>query len=246
MECAGCNQPVEWTSPCEGGDGMSTITSDMAQRIQRRLEAVTAQGLDSDVRKTLHRAIKGLQRAVEHLGQQEVMIAQDPRLTEEGRKACLATVVLQQVRDLSWLGTLLREAEAAYDRLYRLLFPGPQKAVGDAVLAYLQEQEIRTRCMRLQQRERTLVYRQAVAQGNEEIIRALAGGPGEALVPPSMQEAIAREHVQASNPEAYKRLEDLQLLCRELGIVAEQTRDWLRDLGTEPFPAVDTDPMRAA
>lgn len=225
---------------------MSTITSDMAQRVQRRLEAVTEQGLDSDVRKTLHRALKGLQRAIEDLGQQKVMISQDSRLTEEGRKACLATVVLQQVRDLSWLGTLLREAEAAYDRLYRILFPGPQKAAGDAVLAYLREQEIRARCMKLQQRERMLVYRQAVAQGKEEIIRALAGGPGEALVPPSMQESIVREYVQASHPEAYKRLEDLHLLRRELGIVAEQTWDWLRDLGTEPFPAVNANPRRAA
>lgn len=225
---------------------MSTTTSDLAQRVQRRLEAVTAQGLDSDVRKALHRALKGLQRAIEDLGQQEVKISQDSRLTEEGRKACLATVVLQQVRDLSWLGTLLREAEAAYDRLYRILFPGPQKAAGDAVLAYLREQEIRTRCMKLQQRERTLVYRQAVAQGKEEIIRALAGWPGEVLVPPSMQESIAREHVMASHPEAYKRLEDLHLLCHELGIVAEQTRDWLRDLGTEPSPAVNADPTRVA
>lgn len=225
---------------------MRTATTDMVRLVQRRLEALTAQGLESEGRRTLHRALKALQRAIEDLGQQEVVIGQDPRLTGEQRQACLATVVLQQVRDLAWLGILLREAEAAYVRLHWLLFAGPKKAGGDIVGMFLLEQAIRARCKTLPQHDMMLVYRQALVHGHEEIVRALVGGPGEALVGPSMQEALAKPHVQATQPEAFRRLEDLQLLRQELGLVAEQTQHWLRELGADPTPASDAEPAKAA
>ncbi len=206
----------------------------MAQRVRLSLEALTKRGLDSEVRKTLQRALKGLQRVIEDMGQQEVLIGQDPRLTIEGRKECLATVVLQKVRDLTWLGILLRDAETAYDRLHRILFMGPKKAEKDEVLAFLREQEIRAKYKWLQQSAIDLAYRQAVEQGNDEIVGALIFAPGGSLVSPSVQEDIESQQAKATNPDAFRKLEDLQMLRQELGILAEQTRQWLRSIGADP------------
>lgn len=214
---------------------MPTGTKDMAQRVQLRLEALTKRGLDSEVRRTLHRALKGLQRVIEDMGQQEVLIGQDPRLTTEGRKECLATVVLQKVRDLFWLGVLLRDAESAYDRLHRILFTGPKKAEKDEVLAFLREQEIRAKYKWLQQSEIDLAYRQAVEQGNDEVVRTLVFAPGGSLVSPSVQEDIETQQAKTTNPEAFRKLEDLKMLRQELGILAEQTWQWLRSVGAGSF-----------
>ena len=226
---------------------MPTRTKDMAQRVRLSLEALTKRGLDSEVRKTLHRALKGLQRVIEDMDQQEVLIGQDPRLTIEGRKECLATVVLQKVRDLSWLGILLRDTDAAYDRLHRILFTGPKKAEKDEVLAFLREQEIRAKYKWLQQSAIDLAYRQAVEQGNDETVGALIFAPGGSLVTPSIQEDIETQQAKATNPEAFRKLDDLKLLRQELGILAEQTRQWLRGVGADPSkPSADVSKPLAA
>lgn len=206
----------------------------MAGRVQLRLEALTKRGIDSEVRKTLHRALKGLQRVIEDMGQQEVLIGQDPRLTIEGRKECLAAVVLQKVRDLSWLGVLLRDTDTAYDRLHRILFTGPKKAEKEEVLAFLRQQEIRAKYKWLQQSEIDLAYRQAVEQGNDEVVRTLVFAPGGSLVSPSVQEDVETQQAKATNPEAFRKLEDLKMLRQELGILAEQTRQWLHGVGADP------------
>jgi hypothetical protein len=226
---------------------MPITTNDLKQQVRLKLEALTKQGIDTEVRKTLHRALKGLQRVIEDMEQQEVLIGQDPRLTGEGRKECLATVVLQKVRNLSWLGVLLRDADTAYDRLHRILFTDPKKTQRDEVLAFLREQEIRAKYKWLKQSEIDLAYRQAVEQGNDEIVGALIFAPGGSLVSPSIQDDIDRQKAKAINPEGLRKLDDLQILRQELGILAKQTREWLRGLGADSSNAsVDVSKSLAA
>lgn len=226
---------------------MPITTKDMLQEVRLRLEALTKLGIDTEGRKTLHRALKGLQRVIEDMEQQEVVIGQDPRLTGEGRKECLTTVVLQKVRDLSWLGVLLRDADTAYDRLHRILFTVPKKIQRDEVLAFLREQEIRAKFKWLQQSEIDLAYRQAVEQGNDEIVGALIFAPGGSLVSPSIQDDIERQKAKAINPEGFRKLDDLQILRQELAILAKQTREWLRGLGADSLNAsVDVSKSLAA
>lgn len=212
---------------------MSPTTKDMAQRVQLSLDALTKRGIDSEVRKTLHRALKGLQRVIEEMGQQEVLISQDPRLTCEGRKECLATVILQKVRELSWLKIILRDADSAYDRLQRLLFTGPKKREGNEVLAFLREQGIRAKYKGLPQKEIDQAYEQAVEQGNDEVVRALIFALGGSLVSPSIQKDIEKKQAKALSPEGFRKLDDLKLLREELGSLTDQTAQWLRGLGDD-------------
>jgi hypothetical protein len=58
--------------------------------------------------------------------------------------------------------------------------------------------------------------------------------PGGSLVSPSVQEDIETQQAKATNPEAFRKLEDLKMLRQELGILAEQTRQWLRGVGADP------------
>lgn len=212
---------------------MSPITKDMAQRVQLSLEALTKRGIDSEVLKTLHRALKGLQRVIEEIGQQEGLIGQDPRLTCEGRKECLAMVILEKVRELSWLGIILRDADVAYDRLQRLLFTGPKKAEGNEVLAFLRERDIRAKYNGVPQDEIDRAYKQAVKQGDDEVVRALIFAIGGSLVSRSIQEDTEKKHAKAKNPEGFRKLDDLKMLRQEIATLTDQTAQWLRRLGDD-------------
>src|SRR5215208_4122725 len=122
---------------------MATSTKDMHKRIQLALASVAQHGIGSDVQEKLLGALTGLLRSVDEMANNESLIAVDPRLTFEGRAERLATVAQAQVAKLSWLGTLLTEAEAAQDRLEKLLFTKGERPKGNEVLQFLREQEIR-------------------------------------------------------------------------------------------------------
>lgn len=211
---------------------MPANTHDMAHRIRDSLEALNAKGIDSETRKTFHRALKGLQRAFEDLHQDEILIRRDSRLSCEARTECLATTVLQKLREMSWLWLLLRDADAAHDRLHRRLFTGPGKAKENPVIAFLREQEIRVKWKKLPQGEVDSAYRHAIEQGNEEVVRALIFNLGGSLVSPAVREQIEKQRALSANPDSIKKLEDLRLLRQELGLLADEIRQWLHDLGS--------------
>lgn len=213
---------------------MPTNTQNMALRIRISLETLNAKGIDSETRKTFHRALKGLHRAIEDMREDEISIRLDSRLSCEARTECLATTVLEKVQELSWVWLLLRDADLAHDRLYRRLFPEPAKARGNPVIAFLREQEIRSTHMRLPQCEIDSAYRHAITQGNDEVVRALTFALTGSLVSPAIREQIEKQQALSVNPEGFKKLEDLQLLRQELGLLADEIRQWLHSLGARP------------
>lgn len=173
------------------------------------------------VRQWLHREFTTLATKAEK-------IHADASLSDVGKRQRLADLATKQ--ELRFLTTKRTEIQANLERYQGILFTTP-KSERDPVLAYLNEQEIRSELKGTSQHERDLAYLNAVQADQHETVRALTAGPRGSLVSAEFQQRIMNEHAQKSQPAVFANYEQAQILKEHLDSLETHATQVLQALG---------------
>lgn len=209
-------------------------TSDMLKRVQFQRQALDRRIEKGEALNTHLQRLTNLEKLVQDFSGTQAAIQQDPRYTGEGKAQQHATAAQQFTASLAWLWDLPNVLEEASHRLKNLLTTKPKPPVGNDILAFLREQEIRSAYRGKKQSDIDAAYGQAIARGDEETVRALVLAPGGSLVTPAIQEETERLQAKVTNPAAFQALAELTEIRGLAEELVKQFDAWLRGLGANP------------
>jgi hypothetical protein len=210
---------------------MTSFTKDLQQQL--RLHASAMDHAQAPKLPGWAKALTKLSTGLDMHAAGEARIEADRRLSPEGKRQAVAK--LARDLDVQWLRTLQDDVAKALARIGKLLFSPLPDPKGDvpSLLAFLREQEIRSRYEGAKTTEIDLAYANAVERSDIETQRALLLAPGGSLVTEKVREQLADEHARRTHPEAYAEWQNLQQTQAHVARLEQQLETWATGLGAE-------------
>jgi len=146
------------------------------------------------------------------LAMAEEAVSTNERLSSVGKTEEMSRIVADIHKRLSFVQKKSSERRDAFESEKAVIFSVP-KPVGDAVVAFLREAEVRSRVRALSMDDRMRLYLDAVQRGQSLVVRAIKDADatlGEVLLDPSFIERVDREAVELGQPERWARLQTLE------------------------------------
>jgi hypothetical protein len=207
-------------------------TYDMTGFVRTSLAVIDSRrGKDSECWVRYRQDIDSLGLAVDDFAKQETAIRADIALSERGKIARLVAAAQKKSVELGWWWKKPGELAAAEERLTNLLYAGNKRPAGDPVLQFLREREIRDALKGKKQSEIDSLYYNAVANRQEETLRAMIDAPGGPMPSDGAQAQVAEQQARSSNPGAFRALGELGDIRVLLDLMVARAAKWLQALG---------------
>lgn len=162
-------------------------------------------------------------------------VLKDRALSPEGKVQKLATLAERITPDFSFLGNVLQQADAARDRLTKLLYdPITAKPKGNEIVIFLREQEIRQALRSASASERQAKFLLALEADDLETSRALLDWPGGPMISADIRRRGEEAYARRVNAPAWEKLQAVEYMREHLASLATQTGQWLMSLGATP------------
>jgi hypothetical protein len=186
----------------------------------------------------LERWLEIVQRAeaqAQAWSQRESAIMRNVKLSNEGRKDAKATLADEARKESKWLGDKRAQIVEARSRLRELVLDTARPKGADPLISFLREQEIRSAYRGRPQVDRDVAFLGAAERLDAETMRALLDVPGTgAGVSDEARRRGEASYGQRKNPEAWGRIQELDVLLDHVASVAEQLGRVLLTMGADP------------
>lgn len=231
------------------GNVISSISHSLAALVQRiREEALAAkefESADADVISGVVTVLDQVEGVLEELHTVEEKIATDETLSPVGKQQKMMVLVEQTYAKLRFVSKKAEDRLQAYAQEKAILDQVP-KPVGNELVAYWREREIRDILRQLDVPKRMEVYIRGRAQNDLDLQRAVALAPlREDLLPSEFVQRVDTEYLEKTRPEQVQRLATLkraaewfQLLWHAVGMQMA-TYGKLPDFKTPPTGKTD-------
>jgi hypothetical protein len=196
------------------GNVISSITPSLSALVQRiREEALAVQEFesgDSEVIGGVTKVLNEVEGILEELNTVEEKIATDETLSSLGKRQKLTLLVEQTYAKLRFVSKKAEDRQQAYTQEKATLDQVP-KPVGNELVAYWREREIRDILRQLDVPKRMDVYLRGRAQNDQDLQRAVALAPlREDLLPSEFVQRVDSEYLEKTRPEQVQRLATLK------------------------------------
>lgn len=194
-----------------------------------------------DVVKSAQAVVDQAREKLETLNQQIEALALDENLSEAGRQKKAVELVAQSYNALSFVSKALQVRKGAIDEAKGRLLATP-KAVGNEIVSFLQEQEVRERLGKLSGPQRMEAFTKSLSGGNPSVARAVLEDPmAEEWFPKDYLDRVMREHAARTQGGEWQRLKTLEYISDRLSTLTVALNLNLQNYGSLPsFPGKPT------
>jgi hypothetical protein len=171
---------------------------------------------------------------VEAFGLKEDAILANRTLSNEGKQTALAKLVNDSLESLAFVGRVVSDLESdARGRRATLFTVKPPPSWGsDASLQYQRGKETRDQLRGLSQPERDSRFVQAAEADHEATLWSVLDAPdAQPMVTEEIKVRALEERAKRREPQAFRRLQQLEVLREELAGLRDHVVLWLRQLG---------------
>jgi len=196
------------------GNAVSNITPSLSALTQRiREEALAAkefESADADVIGGVLTVLDQVEGIFAELSTVEEKIATDETLSTVGKQQKMTLVVEQTYAKLRFVAKKAEDRQQAYSQEKAALEQVP-KPVGNELVAYWREREIRDVLRGLPLPDRMKVYVRGREQNDQDLQRAVALAPlREDLLPSEFVQRVDGEYLEKTRPQQVQRLATLK------------------------------------
>ncbi len=198
----------------------------------RHFQEQPPRGLNADGAERVQAIVQRVDERFQPVAADVEKLFNNPRLTDEGKLAEALKIGPSVVGQFQNIANARGQADQAKARLEQFVFgPLTDAPKGNELVQALRDQEIRSS---IGKKEAMASFLRAVDTGDLETVRALLLAPGPAWLTDEIIRRGKESFALRTNPEAWERIQYVEVLRDTLRVLAEAIAKWLLALGASP------------